>query len=84
MKWDLLCCPHTHQTLTQADSITLRALNQAIAERRLKTVTGQPAEVLLHGALINAHQSLAYPVRDGIPCLLPEEALATADLLQQA
>ena len=50
-------------------------INQAIADRRLKNVGGQLLETSLEGGLVSSAARLLYPVLDGIPVLLVDEAI---------
>ena len=64
---ELLRCPATRQTLVAANAEQLARLN-ASAEG------SEP----LDAALVRADGSAAYPVRDGIPVLLVDEAIVFA------
>ncbi|MFZ5802635.1 MAG: Trm112 family protein [Candidatus Omnitrophota bacterium] len=71
----ILVCPETKQKLLAADRILLERLNGRIAERRLTDRSGRPVERLLQDALIRADRKILYPIRDGIPVMLAEEAI---------
>lgn len=77
---DLLCCPSTRQSLSLLDSQGLDALNQAIANGKVKradeTVQAEP----LREALLTRDRKIVYRVDDGIPVLLAEEAIATVQI----
>ena len=72
---DLLRCPATRQTLTLASVDQLAHLNAAIAADRLLNAAGEPVREPLDAALVRADGKAAYPVRDGIPVLLVDEAV---------
>lgn len=72
---DLLRCPTTRQTLTPATTDQLAHLNTAIAAGRLLNAAGVPVRESLDAALVRADGTAAYPVRDGIPVLLADEAV---------
>ena len=64
---ELLRCPATRQTLVVANAEQLARLNARAGPR-------EP----LGAALVRADGSAAYPVRDGIPVLLVDEAIVFA------
>ncbi len=77
---ELLCCPQSGQPLGLAGQDVLAPLNERIS-RASETgqgvcnlagvLVGQP----LTEALLRLDQLMIYPVRDGIPVLLAEEAI---------
>jgi uncharacterized protein YbaR (Trm112 family) len=77
---DILCCPTTRQSLALLDSQGLDALNRAIGaggvQRADDTVQAEP----LREALLTRDRKTVYRVDDGIPVLLAEEAIATAQI----
>jgi uncharacterized protein YbaR (Trm112 family) len=75
---DLLACPATRQPLALLDGTGLEALNRAIAAGALQRVDGSPQREELREALVTRDRRLAYRVDDGIPVLLAEEGMATA------
>lgn len=77
---DILCCPSTHVPLRQLDKKHLAKLNQAISAGGVETVEHQPVSTPLQEALITQDNKLVYAVVDGIPHLLPDEAIATLQL----
>lgn len=72
---DIICCPETRAVLKLADSERLSALNSAISAGTLKNVGGETITESLTEALITADGSRVYPVREGIPVLLSDEAI---------
>mgnify|MGYP001549808794 CR=1 FL=1 len=75
---DLLACPATRQPLALRDGAGLEAPNQAIAAGGVRRIDGSPQREPLREALVTRDRALAYRVDDGIPVLLAEEGLATA------
>lgn len=73
---DILCCPLTHMPLEKLSSEPLARLNQSIAARTVKNESKQILAESLDAALVTRDGKLAYPVRDGIPVLLIDQAIA--------
>jgi uncharacterized protein YbaR (Trm112 family) len=65
----LLCCPDTHQPLMPATPAPLAAIN-------LRVAGGESGSPPLAAALVREDGKAAYPILDGIPLLLIEEAIA--------
>ncbi len=72
----ILCTPDTHEALLEASAETLSALNEKIAQGKVRTVGGNAVSEALDEALVSKDGSKAYPVRNGIPVLLADEAIA--------
>ena len=72
---DLLCCPISKTPLHQANKAELDTLNRAMDEGQLYTTSGIRIQMRLSAALITADGQMAYRIDDGIPVLLPEEAI---------
>jgi uncharacterized protein YbaR (Trm112 family) len=62
---EILCCPATKQVLHEADNAELEKVNSKLA-----------AEEKLEAALLSADKKRAYPIRQGIPVLLTENAIS--------
>lgn len=75
---DLLVSPDTRQPLALLDSAGLEALNRAIAAGQVKRADDAPQTEALREALVTHDRKTVYRVEDGIPVLLAEEAIATA------
>jgi uncharacterized protein YbaR (Trm112 family) len=74
----ILCCPENHQPLAPADPEMLGRLNARIAAAGADPLTnrgGEPVRDPLTEALVRLDRTLLYPVRDGLPILLVEEAI---------
>jgi uncharacterized protein YbaR (Trm112 family) len=71
----MLCCPETHQVLCLAEPPLINQLNEKITAGRLQNRAGQPVKEVLGGGLVRADRKFLYPVRQGIPVMLVEEAL---------
>ncbi|MGZ1519723.1 Trm112 family protein [Xanthomonas citri] len=77
---DLLCSPDTRQPLSLLDGKGLEALNAAIAGGALQRADGAAQTQPLREALITRDRKQIFRVDDGIPVLLAEEAIATAQI----
>jgi uncharacterized protein YbaR (Trm112 family) len=76
---DLLVCPATRQPLLPLDARSLQTVNDAIAGGSLVRGDGAPAQPLRE-ALVTRDRKLVYRIDDGIPVLLADEAIATAQI----
>jgi uncharacterized protein YbaR (Trm112 family) len=72
---EMLVCPENRTPLHLADDSLTARINQAIAAGTLKNRTGQKVASPLEGGLVREDGALLYPVLDGIPVLLIDEAI---------
>ncbi|MEG3191426.1 Trm112 family protein [Lysobacter sp. D1-1-M9] len=77
---DLLVCPTTRQPLSLLDGRGLDALNAAIGRGAVVRGDGAAQSEPIRQALVTRDRKQVYRLDDGIPVLLPEEAIATAQL----
>lgn len=81
---DILICPERRTPLSIADERLLSAVNRAVAEQRLKNRAGERVEKPLDGGLVRDDRAVLYPVIDGIPIMLIDEAIPLDQLESQA
>lgn len=77
---DILVCPATRQPLTQLDKRELDAINAAIAAGGIVRNDGSAQADPLREGLLTRDRKTAYRIDDGIPVLLAEEAIGTAQI----
>ena len=77
---DILVCPATRQPLSLLDKAGIDALNRAIAAGGVTRADDTPQADPLREALVTRDRKTVYRIDDGIPVLLAEEALATAQV----
>ena len=77
---DILACPVTRQPLALLDSRGLQALNAAIEAGGVVRGDGSPQADAIAEALVTRDRKTVYRVDDGIPVLLGEDAIATAQI----
>ncbi|HLS83853.1 MAG TPA: Trm112 family protein [Arenimonas sp.] len=77
---DILCCPTSRQPLALLSDGEREAINAAIAAGTIRRADGQAQATPLAEGLITRDRRTVYRVEDGIPVLLAEEALDTAQV----
>ena len=77
---DILACPATRQPLALLEARGLDVLNQAIGGGTIRRVDDTPQADTLREALVTRDRKLVYRIDDGIPVLLVEEGIATAQV----
>jgi len=75
---DILVCPATRQPLSRLDKRGLETVNRAIATGAITRVDGTVQADAIREALVTRDAKTVYRIDDGIPVLLVEEAIATA------
>lgn len=71
----ILCCPETHQPVTEADAALVTDLNTRIASGSVKNRGGKPVSEKLDGGLLRQDRQVVFPIRNRIPIMLIEEAI---------
>ena len=75
-----LCCPEDRSALSLARESLITEINTVIRSGRLRNREGQIVEHLIDGGLTRADGTVTYPVIQGIPVLVREEAIPLAQL----
>jgi uncharacterized protein YbaR (Trm112 family) len=75
----LLRCPVDRTPLTEASSDLIAQINGAIAAGRAANLGGQRLQRAIDGGLVRAAGDVLYPIADGIPVLLRDEAISLQD-----
>ena len=77
---DILACPATRMPLAMLEASGLEALNRAIANGGVHLNDESVQASPLREALVTRDRKTVYRIDDGIPVLLVEDALATAQV----
>lgn len=72
----ILRCPETLQSLTFAEPAMVERLNARVRAGSSRTTSGKPVVELLEGGLVRADGRALYPVRNKVPVLLVDDAIA--------
>jgi uncharacterized protein YbaR (Trm112 family) len=73
---DILACPESKQPLSLAGEAVIAALNSRISQGTLTNRAGKPVTESIDGGLIREDGQYLYPIRDDIPIMLIDEAIA--------
>jgi uncharacterized protein YbaR (Trm112 family) len=72
---DILACPEDKSPVQLAEQSLLDQLNTRIANGELSNRGGQKVDKPLDGGLVRADGAFLYPIDDGIPIMLIDEAI---------
>jgi uncharacterized protein YbaR (Trm112 family) len=73
---DILACPESKQPLSLAGEAVIADLNSRIRQGTLTNRAGKPVTERIDGGLIREDGQYLYPIRDDIPIMLIDEAIA--------
>ena len=76
----ILVCPESKQSLEEADADLVRRVNVAVAAGTIRNRAGEVVREPLDGGLVREDGKFLYPVREGIPIMLIDEAIALGDV----
>lgn len=77
----ILCCPETKQDLEPLSDDVIKTINRRIASGGLKNRGGDEVKDPIDGALLRQDRTYFYPVREDIPIMLIDEAIAFAEFV---
>jgi uncharacterized protein YbaR (Trm112 family) len=77
---EILVCPETHQPVRPADGGLLERLNQAINSGSVTNRGGDAVTDPVDEGLVREDDKVLYPVREGIPIMLIDEAIGLDQL----
>jgi uncharacterized protein YbaR (Trm112 family) len=75
-----LCCPEDRSALTIASNSVIAEINIVIRGGRLRNRAGRILKQPLDGGLTRAKCDLMYPILEGIPVLVRDEAIPLTQL----
>ena len=71
----ILVCPESKLSLSIASDAVLTKLNKQIENGSAKSKTGLPVTRIITAGLLREDSKVLYPIVDGIPLMLIEEAI---------
>jgi uncharacterized protein YbaR (Trm112 family) len=77
---EILVCPETRQPVREAEPELVKRLNAAITAGSVKNAAGEVVREPVDGGLVREDRRVVYPVREGIPIMLIDEAIGLAQL----
>jgi len=77
---EILVCPENKTPVAMADDALVGKINSAIEAGTLKNRGGELVDAKVDGGLVREDQAYVYPIRDDIPIMLIDEAIALENL----
>lgn len=77
---DILACPENKTPVALADAALVEKINAAIEKGEVKNRGGQKVEKKIDGGLVREDGAYLYPVEDGIPIMLIDEAIPLGEM----
>ena len=74
----ILVCPIDRTPLSSADDRLVARINRAVAAGRVANRAGRLVDQPIGGGLLRSDNTLLYPIVEGIPVLLADEAIPLA------
>jgi uncharacterized protein len=71
----IICCPETHQPIAPADPELIEQLNRKAAAGQLRNRRGDAVLDKMDTGLLREDGKFLYPIRNGIPIMLMDEAI---------
>jgi len=72
----ILVCPETKRPVSLASDSVLSQINSLVSQGKLFKKDGQQVKEKISAALLRDDSKILYPIIDGIPIMLVEEAIA--------
>ena len=72
---EILACPETKEPVQLADQALIDRINADIEQGQLKNRGGDLVEKKIDGGLVREDGAYLYPIDDGIPIMLIDEAI---------
>jgi len=76
----ILVCPVTKLPVRFLSRSNLQILNRIISEGNLQNAAGQRVDSQFSQALIARNNTMIYPVKDGVPIMLEDQAIPVNQL----
>jgi uncharacterized protein YbaR (Trm112 family) len=79
---EILACPENKTPVHLADDALVARINAAIEKGEVTTRGGEAVDQPIEGGLVREDGAWLYPIRDDIPIMLIDEAIALAPFQQ--
>ncbi len=75
----ILVCPRTRKPLREASTGELKTVNDRISQGKAVNYGGQSVSQRVQEGLVPEGEPVLYPIQEGIPVLLVDEAIGMSD-----